>query len=185
MTDWFTTHQGIWDRIWKTLARGVADPAHPARLPAFATVSPQGWPEARKVVLRSTDQASTVVTVHTDLYSGKIASLHANPRAALLIWDAEDALQIRMQADVTIESGDETRALWDRIPDHARQSYGVTPPPGTPIPEALAYVKEPDPATFAALTCAITLIDAVHLGIAHRRARFSRGRAWMGEWLSP
>ncbi|WP_333712042.1 pyridoxamine 5'-phosphate oxidase family protein [Yoonia sp.] len=185
MTDWFETPEGIWQRLWQTLATGVTDPGHPARLPAFATVSPQGWPEARKVVLRSADQASATVTVHTDLYSGKIASLQATPRAALLIWDAGDALQIRLQAQVTIQSGDQTRALWDSVPDHARQSYGVTPPPGTPIPKALAYVKEPNPATFAVLTCTLSQIDAVHLGTAHRRAHFSRGRAWIGEWLSP
>ncbi len=185
MSDWFETPQGIWDKVWSTLGRGVADAKHPARRPTFATVSPDGWPEARTVVLRSADRASAMVSVHTDLYSDKIASLRAVPRTALHIWDPKQDLQIRLQAEVTILSGDATRALWDKIPDHAQQSYGVAPPPGTPIAQGLDYVKKPDPATFASLECRMTLIDAVHLGADHRRIRFSRLGHWQGQWLSP
>lgn len=185
MSDWFETTDGIWDKLWGTLGRGVADAKHPARRPTFATVSPEGWPEARTVVLRSADRAAGAVTVHTDLYSDKIKSLRALPRAALHIWDAKQNLQIRLQAEVTILSGAQTRALWDKIPDHAQQSYGVTPPPGQPIATALDYVKSPDPETFAVLQCHVTTIDAVHLGTDHRRAGFSRDRHWQGQWLSP
>jgi hypothetical protein len=185
MTDWFETTKGTWDQMWSILARGVADAKHPARRPTFATVSPQGWPEARTVVLRSADPATCEVTVHTDLYSDKIKSLTATPRTALHIWVPEQDVQIRLQAEVIIQSGDATRALWDRIPDHAQQSYGVTPPPGTVIATALDYLKEPDPATFAVLVCALTDIDVVHLGTDHRRVSFSRVRHWQGQWLSP
>lgn len=185
MSDWFETTDGIWDKLWGTLGRGVADAKHPARRPTFATVSPEGWPEARTVVLRTADRAAGAVTVHTDLYSDKIKSLRALPRAALHIWDAKRNLQIRLQAEVTILSGAQIRALWEKIPDHAQQSYGVTPPPGQPIATALAYVKTPDPETFAVLQCHVTTIDAVHLGTDHRRAGFSRDRHWQGQWLSP
>lgn len=185
MSDWFETSQGIWDKVWTTLGRGVADARHPARRPTFATVSPDGWPEARTVVLRSTVRDDATVTVHTDLYSDKIKSLRATPRAALHIWDAKQDLQIRLQVEVTILSGDQTRALWDNIPDHAQQSYGVIPPPGTPIETALAYNKTPDPTTFAILDCRVMLLDAVHLGADHRRVRFSRLGHWHGQWLSP
>lgn len=185
MSEWYETLTGLHGRVWDTLARGVADARHPARLPTFATLSPDGWPEARTVVLRAADTAAYSVTLHTDLYSDKITSLRHNPRAALHIWDANQALQIRLQATVTIESGNATRALWDRVPDHAQQSYGVTPPPGTPLPSALGYVKSPDPDSFAVLECAITHVDAVHLGTQHRRAAFSWGSDWVGQWLSP
>ena len=185
MSEWFETTEGTLARVWGTLGRGVADAKHPARRPTFATVSRDGWPEARTVVLRSADQSEGSVTVHTDLFSDKIESLKAGSRAALHIWDPKQDLQIRLQAEVTIKSGEVTRALWDKIPDHARQSYGVTPPPGTPIEDALAYVKEPDPATFAVLHCSVMTIDAVHLGTDHRRVNFSRLSQWRGQWLSP
>ncbi len=185
MSEWFETAEGTLAKVWGTLGRGVADAKHPARRPTFATVSPGGWPEARTVVLRGADREAGLVTIHTDLFSDKIKSLRAVPRAALHVWDAKQDLQIRLQADVSISSGAETRALWDKIPDHARQSYGVTPPPGTPIETALDYVKTPDPDTFAVLTCTVMEIDAVHLGADHRRVSYSRARHWQGQWLSP
>lgn len=185
MSDWFETHVGMLNAVWATLARGVADAQHPARLPTLATVSADGWPEARTVVLRSADHDAGEVTLHTDVSSDKIKSLRTTPRAALHIWDADQCLQIRLQAEVTIDTGPDTRVLWDRIPDHAQQSYGVTPPPGTVITTALDYIKIPDPDTFAVLQCKVMHIDAVHLGADHRRAQFSRARHWNGEWLSP
>jgi pyridoxamine 5'-phosphate oxidase len=185
MSDWFETYEGILSKIWDTLAQGVVDAQHPARRPTLATISPDGWPEARTVVLRSAARDTGEMTLHTDLHSDKIKSLRQTPRATLHIWDAAQALQIRLQAEVTIHSGPETRALWDKIPDHAQQSYGVTPPPGAPIETALDYVKRPDPDTFTILVCKVTHIDAVHLGTNHRRASFSRARHWAGQWLSP
>lgn len=185
MTDWFETLEGLHQRVWNTLDRGVAEAAHPARRPSLATVSPDGWPEARTVVLRTADMDKARITIHTDLYSDKIASLRAQPRAAFHIWDADQALQIRLQAQVTIQSGPDLLALWQCIPDHAQQSYGVIPPPGQPIKKALDYVKQPDPETFAVLHCDIAHIDAVHLGDDHRRAAFSRVSNWAGQWLSP
>ncbi|SFR31616.1 Pyridoxamine 5'-phosphate oxidase [Yoonia tamlensis] len=185
MNNWFETFEGLRCRVWETLARGVADAGDPARLINFATVSQDGWPELRTVVLRSANPEDHSITVHTDLHSDKIRSLRAHPRAALHLWDAGQDLQLRMQANVSIASGDATRALWDMIPDHAQQSYGVVPPPGAPIKAALDYVKQPDPATFAVLTCQIVHIDVVHLGADHRRAQFTHAGHWVGQWLSP
>ena len=185
MSEWFETRQGLLAQVWSVLGAGLSLRDAPARQPCFATVSPDGWPEARTVVLRAVDPAAGQVEVHTDLYSGKIASLRAHPMAALHVWDPSDALQIRLQARVMIAHGDAVVGAWDRVPDHSRQSYGVTPAPGTPIDAALDYVKDPDPATFAILTCAVETIDIVHLGDVHRRASFTRVGDWAGQWLAP
>lgn len=185
MSEWFETLEGLQGQVWQSLSRGVADKRHPARLPNFATVSATGWPEVRTVVLRAARPSLAQVEVHTDLHSDKIASLRATPRAALHVWEPKRDLQIRLQTTVTILSGDDVTARWKEVPDPARQSYGVTPPPGTPIATALDYVKDPDPATFAVLICDVQQIDAVHLGDRHRRAVFARDRDWAGQWLSP
>ena len=185
MTDWFTTFDGLLSQTWGCLTAGVADRDHPARQPTFATTSPDGWPEARTVVLRAADRASARLEVHTDLYSSKITSLRANSRAAFHIWIADLALQLRLQTEVRITSGDAVADTWAKVPDPSRQSYGVTPPPGVVIENALDYVKAPDPATFAVLTCDVQTIDVVHLGAQHRRASFTRSRDWQGQWLSP
>jgi pyridoxamine 5'-phosphate oxidase len=75
--------------------------------------------------------------------------------------------------------------IWARVPDPSRQSYGVTPPPGTPIADALAYAKTPDPASFAVLRLTVQEADLLHLGDVHRRAKFTRTGAWAGQWIAP
>ncbi len=179
------TLNGLREEVWDCVVQGVTDPDHPARTPTFATVSPKNWPEARSVVLRAVDMDAATIAVHTDLHSDKIRSLQHTPRAAAHIWDPARKLQVRLNMHVEIASGDDVRVIWDRVPDHSKQSYGVTPPPGQPIKSALAYVKEPSPDTFAVLHCEVLTIDAVHLGEEHRRAIYSRSDDWMGHWLSP
>ena len=185
MSDWFQTLAGLYDQLWDTLVQGVVDSGHPARHPTLATVSPDGWPEARTVVLRGADQIAGTISVFTDLHSAKVDSLRKTPRAALHIWDASNRLQLRLSCVVQIQQGPDVAHIWAQVPDHSRQSYGVTPAPGRPIASALAYAKSPDPATFAVLHCTVAHIDAVHLGTHHRRARFRRDADWQGEWLVP
>ena len=185
MSDWFTTLEGVLDRVWESLALGVEDADHPARLPVFATVSPGGWPEARTVALRRADRGPAVVEVQTDIDSLKVESLRASPRAALHWWLAEDALQIRLRTGVAILTGEAVRAEWEAVPPASRYSYGETPPPGRPLQGALAYEKAPDFASFAVLRCSVLSIDAVHLGESHRRARFDAADGFAGQWLAP
>jgi pyridoxamine 5'-phosphate oxidase len=185
MNDWFETLDGLHTRVWDRLVRGVGDKKAPARHVVLATQSADGWPEARTVVLRHANREEGVLEVHTDLNSDKVASLRHLPRATIQVWDSVQHLQIRAQAEVQIASGAEVAAIWARVPDPSRQSYGVIPAPGQPIPDALAYVNTPDPATFAVLRCRILAIDALYLGDRHRRARFLRADGWAGQWLSP
>lgn len=182
---WAAALDTLHAQVWTRLARGVRDRHAAARHPTFATLSPTGWPEARTVVLRAADAVAGTLDIHTDLRSAKVAALRANPRAALHIWDASAHLQTRIEATVTILSGDAVAADWARVPDPSRQSYGTEPAPGLPIADALAYVKDPVAATFAVLRCAVQGMDIVHLGPQHRRARFDRGDDWAGQWLSP
>ena len=185
MSEWFETLPGLWTGLWDCLADGVARRDAPARHVTFATVGLDGGPGARTVVLRGADRGDSVVEVHTDLFSAKVAELRRDARAAILIWDGDRQLQMRLSVTVTILSGDAVAAIWARVPDPSRQAYGVTPPPGTPIPDALAYDKRADGATFAVLRCAIDRVDLVHLGAAHRRARFDRADGWAGQWCVP
>lgn len=185
MNNWYETLAGLKAQAWDMLAQGVRDSKHPAHLPNLATISPDGWPESRTVVLCSATHADHAVTVHADLHSDKMRSLRAHPRAALHIWDADQALQLRLQADVSIASGDETRALWDATPEHVQRLYGVVPRPGARIDTALAYEKRPDPAAFAVLTLRVVSMDLTYLGAGHRRAQFTRASNWAGQWLSP
>ena len=186
MTDWFTTRDGLLGQVWRCLADGVADASAPARHPVLATIGLGGGPEARTVVLRAADRSAGTVQVHTDSASTKVVELAANPQAALHIWEAGVHLQIRLRGVVEVVQGSTTAALWSRVPDGSRASYGVTPAPGTPIATADAYQRTSDPARFAVLVLTIDQIDAVHLsGDYHRRALYSRHDEWHGAWLAP
>lgn len=181
MTNWFETLDGTQKMLWDRLAQGGADRAQVA----FSTVNADSIPELRTIVMRDVDTAARTIEFYTDLQSDKITSLRANPKAAILMWDADLALQIRVQADVTILTGDDVMDRWHAVPDHSKISYGITPAPGQPIPDSTSYTKKPDPAVFAVLSCQATHIDAVYLGDVHRRAAFSQVGDWGGKWLAP
>lgn len=182
---WATDLGPLLTQVWTRLVRGVADRHAAARHPTLATVSPAGWPEARTVVLRGADPVAGTLDLHTDLHSAKVAALQANPRAALHVWDASAHLQTRAEVMVEVLTGDAVAAIWARVPDPSRQSYGTRPAPGTAIADALAYEKHPDAACFAVLRCTVQAFDVVHLGPQHRRARFERASVWSGHWLAP
>jgi hypothetical protein len=172
-------------QIWARLVRGAGDRHAPARHPTFATVSPDGWPEARTVVLRAADPVAGAADVHTEITSAKVAALRANPRAALHVWDSAAHLQTRLMVRVDILTGPQVADIWARVPDPSRQGYGTRPAPGSPIADALAYTKGPDAKSFVVLRCVVQQIDALHLGPQHRRARFDRTDGFAGLWLAP
>lgn len=186
MTDWVTDLDRLQDFVWSHLDSAANERAQIS----FATVDADGMPENRTVVLRGCDTRAGILDIYTDLQSDKISSLRHTAKAAILHWDADLALQVRAQCDVAILSGETVMDRWREIPDHSRLSYGVTPPPGTVLPDSTAYTKSPDRDVFAVLSCTVTHLDAVHLGDPHRRAAFRRDGAsntgdWQANWLAP
>ena len=80
---WASELQQLYRQVWLGLARGVGDRHAPARHPTLATVTPEGLPRARTVVLRHADAESGTLHVHSDLNSAKMAGPLATPFAAL------------------------------------------------------------------------------------------------------
>ena len=173
------------DLGWQRLTRGVADRRAAARHPVFATVSPDGAPEARTVVLRGANRAEGTVEIHTDGGSDKVASLRANPRAQLMVWDEKAKLQIRLSTRVTIHQGSEVADRWKNVPAGSRIAYGASPNPGTPIPTAHAYTKLASLDWFTVLSCRIDAIELMQLIEPHRRAVFQSADGWIGAWRVP
>ncbi|MEZ0468660.1 pyridoxamine 5'-phosphate oxidase family protein [Phaeobacter sp. SYSU ZJ3003] len=171
--------------VWTRLMRGVHDRHAPARHPTLATVTPDGRPQARTVVLRAADKAAGSLDIHTDLRSAKVRDVRITPFAAVHVWDASAHLQLRLEAHVTLLTGPDVTAIWARLPAASRLSYGTTPAPGQRIAQALDYEKVADPKSFVVLRLAVANIEALHLGPNHRRALFDRGDNWAGTWLAP
>lgn len=170
---------------WQHLRRGAADSRSPARYPTFATVSPDGVPEARTVALRRAAPSEAVLEVHTDIVTAKVRALRANPLAALHVWLPKPKVQIRATTRVEIITGDAVQDAWDKVPAASRVSYGTAPDPGLAIDHVYGYEKPPLRARFAVLLCHVEHIDLVHLGERHRRAEYRRDDGWKGTWLAP
>lgn len=182
---WAAHLESLHAQVWDRLVRGVHDRRAPARHPTLATVSLDGRPRARTVVLRRVDRREGSLDIHTDLNSPKVSELSATPFAALHVWDGAGHLQIRLDAKVTILSGAEVADIWQRVPEASRASYGRLPHPGQPIAGALDYTGHADPAAFGVLRLRAYTIEALHLGTDHRRALYERSNDWKGQWLAP
>jgi hypothetical protein len=182
---WASDLSQLYAEVWTRLTRGVHDRHAPARHPTLATVSAQGRPQARTVVLRAANKTAGTLDIHTDLRSAKVGDLQITPFAALHVWDSSAHMQLRLEAQVTILTGKDVAEIWDGVPAASRLSYGIIPPPGQPIAGALDYTKVSDAASFVVLRLHLSAIDALHLGPNHRRARFDRKKDWTGTWLAP
>ncbi len=167
---------------WDTLDAGTRDRAAPARHIVLATTGPHG-PEARLLVLRATDRAAATLTLWTDAATAKTTQIAHDPRAALLVWDPEARVQIRLRAHVTLRAG--RPAEWSALPESARALYGGAPAPGRPIPSPDAHGIDPDPSRFTVLTATIDEIETLRLAHPHARARFTRADGFTGCWLVP
>jgi hypothetical protein len=167
---------------WDTLEAGVGNRTAPARHIVLASTGPNG-PEARLLVLRATDRNAGTLTLWTDAATAKAAELAADPRAALLVWDPDARLQIRLRARVALRPGTPTE--WDALPPSARALYGGAPAPGAPVAAPDAHRATPDPARFMVLTATVLELETLRLADPHERAIFRRPDGFAGAWLAP
>ena len=88
----------------RELAVAADQRGHPWRTPSLATVSPEGLPDARSVVLREVDPDQERLIFFTDARSPKVGQLKAQPRAMLVMWSAELGWQLRIQVACRVEA---------------------------------------------------------------------------------
>lgn len=180
MNDPFFDLETLWTHIWDRLDRGAAKSDDPFRFVTLATMGADG-PEARTVGLRAADRAAATVEVHSDLRTAKVRALRSDPRAQILLWDAQAQVQVRLSVMMTLIPADAER--WSRIPDVARLNYGTDPAPGTTVPRPEIVTRTPDVHRFIALSGKVGRVDVVSLAHdPHRRAQFD-GNA--GRWVAP
>ena len=140
----------------------------------------------RQLVLRSVDRASDLVILHTDVKSAKCAEIAADPRVAILAWNPDHLLQIRLSGRAELLGAYAAQKAWSDLPFASQGNYGVSPAPGTPIAKPHAYQREADPKRLAVVSVKIDAIDAVHLAEPrHIRAKFRQDDGWAGRWVAP
>ena len=173
------------DRAWSLLTRGVGDAKFASRNPTFSTISEEGFPTMRTVVLRRADRMSNCLEIHTDLKTNKVLSLKKSNFAGLHFWIPKAKFQIRASVIVDIQTGPKVEAEWNRIPMQSRVSYGSVPRPGTEINGPFDYKKVPRQDCFAILKCNIKELDLLYLGDIHQRAIYKMGDPWVSVWVAP
>ena len=182
---------------WSRLVRGAADRRAPLHTVQVATGGPDG-PRVRTVVLRGADPAAGQIRFHTDLRSGKVAALAAEPRVELCGYDPRAKIQIRMRGIATVRQGDGVAAAaWAATGAGSRLCYRAPLGPGTPLEspseadpsDDLRRPDDPESGrdVFCAVTVDVATVEWLYLAArGHRRAVFERAEgAWRGQWLAP
>lgn len=178
---------------WDMLVRGAKDRRHAFHQATVGTVSEEGLPRARTVVLRAADRQERSLRFHTDTRSAKYVELSHRPDCVIHLYDHGAKVQIRARGRARLHSGDAlTDGLWREMRDMSKECYRQPVAPGTPLgdPEAAMagglLSDEEGYRHFVAAVVSVSEIEWLYLAAAgHRRAllRYEEGEA--ATWLAP
>lgn len=176
--------------LWRRLSAVASDRDAPFRLATFSTITDGGSPASRQVVIRTVDSAARRLTFHTDRRSAKMREIAAEPRVALLFWDAASRTQLRLAARARhVEDTSVIDAFLATAPPGTLAVYRSRTAPGTPISscDAIDLAAEPILDHVALIEVTIDMLEWLWLDDAgHRRCRFTYvGDRYTHEWLAP
>ena len=184
-------------KIWSMLVDAVTNRSSQFRIPTFICGHNKDI-DGRIVVLRKADQQNNLVQFHSDIRSDKIELLK-NPNAALLFYDKDEKIQVRLKVNCIINhNNDITKNSWDKTQHISRKCYLVDNGPGTksevptsglkPELDNFDYTKEQSEEgykNFTVIQCKIKSIEWLYLAAkGHRRAKFDLENN-KDNWLVP
>lgn len=185
---------GTLEEAWRMLEDGVVDRRAPFHTPTVASLSLDGAPSARTVVLRRVSWAERWLQAHTDRRSEKAREVLADPRVSLHFYDPRAKVQLRIGGLANLYTEDAVaEEAWARSCHFSRECYRIEPGPGTPLADpheaVIPQVENPEAGRehFAVLRVRAQTLEWLYLAArGHRRARFD----WNGEemdarWLTP
>ena len=173
-------------KIWLMLDDAVKNRSSQFRIPTFICGNGDNL-DGRIIVLRKSDQSNNLVQFHSDIRSDKIEILKKNPNAAMLFYDKEEKIQVRLKVNCVINYNNEiTKTSWDKTQHISRKCYLVDNGPGTqsdfptsglkPELDNFEYTKDQSEEgykNFTVIQCKIKSIEWLYLAAkGHRRARF-------------
>ena len=185
-------------KIWLMLDDAITNRSSQFRTPTFICGDQLDF-DGRIVVLRKSDQKNNLLQFHSDIRSDKIEKLKKNSKAAMLFYDKEEKIQVRLKVDCTINhENDVTKDSWSKTQHISRKCYLVDNGPGseTEIPTSglkpeldnFDYTKEQSEEgyrNFTVIQCEVKLIEWLYLAAkGHRRARFNLDNN-KNTWLIP
>lgn len=188
------TLDGLIARIWQQLVRAKHDRKSDWRWMNAATVTADGRPKVRTVVLRDVWVDDQTVVFHTDRRSQKMLELDANAQTALHFHDRRAGEQLRMEGRARCSSETVRAAAWHTLPEPGRGLYQQKLAPGRDL-GATAQVGLPQTGdddsdgyeNFVVIEVQIAFIDWLSLNRGnHQRAQLEfRQRDWNGAWVAP
>ena len=98
---YYENFKEIKKKIWSMLENAVTDRSSPFRIPVFIC-GDQSDLDGRIVVLRKADIKNNLVQFHSDIRSDKIEKLKKNSKAAMLFYDKEDKIQVRLKVECLV-----------------------------------------------------------------------------------
>ena len=185
-------------KIWSMLDDAVTNRSSQFRIPTFICGHNNDI-DGRIVVLRKSDQQNNLVQFHSDIRSDKIELLKNNPNAALLFYDKDEKIQVRLKVNCIINyKNDITKNSWEKTQHISRKCYLVNNGPGTisdvptsglkPELDNFDYTKEQSEEgykNFTVIQCKIKSIEWLYLAAkGHRRAKFDL-ESDKDTWLVP
>ena len=180
---------------WRLVQLGATDRNSAFHLPTVATVTRDGMPNLRTVVLRGVDPDRRSLRFHTDRRSAKFEELGQISQYALHVYDPAIQTQIRLSGTGEIHHDDiEAKSAWDGSAAMSRLCYAAPDGPGAVVPAPPAAPRLEDVAegagyeNFCAVILHVDRLEWLHLAASgHQRTRFvwdaSGNRS--GEWLAP
>ena len=185
-------------KIWSMLDDAVTNRSSQFRIPTFICGHNNDI-DGRIVVLRKSAQQTNFVQFHSDIRSDKIELLKNNPNAALLFYDKDEKIQVRLKVNCIINhNNDITKNSWEKTQHISRKCYLVDNGPGTesdiptsglkPELDNFDYTKEQSEEgykNFTVIQCKIKSIEWLYLAAkGHRRAKFDL-ESNKDTWLVP
>jgi pyridoxamine 5'-phosphate oxidase len=173
-------------KIWLMLGDAITNRDSQFRIPTFICGDKTDF-DGRIVVLRKSDQNNNLVQFHSDIRSDKIKKLIKNSKAAMLFYDKEQKIQVRLKVQCTINhKNDITKESWLKTGHISRKCYLVDKGPGTKSDMPTSGLKpeldnfeftmeesETGYRNFTVIQCKVKSIEWLYLAAkGHRRAKF-------------
>ena len=128
----------------------------------LATVSPDGEPGLRTLVLRGFERFPACAEMHTDARAGKVRDIAHASRVTFLAWSAADHLQLRFGGGAAMHRGDDlARSRWDKLPPSARKPYGLRAASGAPVADPAEQPHLPPAEQFGQFTVILVSLGSV------------------------
>ena len=195
---YYENFEEIQNKYWSMLDDAITNRGSQFRIPVFICAH-KDEVDGRIVVLRKSDQQNNTIQFHSDIRSDKIEKLKRNPKAAMLFYDKDEKIQVRLKIECVVNHNNEiTKESWSKTQHISRKCYLVDNGPGSESSSPTSGLKpeldnfeftmeqsEKGYKNFTVIQCKIKLIEWLYLAAkGHRRARFDL-ETKKDTWLVP